>query len=105
MGLIRMDQSFSSGDTEAYSVTPNLNPGVVCLQGFVAQEAYLKELSFAFQPIDNLPLDTSVQFELIDSQSNILASRLYTATDIMDDNYCTVTINKWLKKGISMLIH
>ena len=99
IGLTRMDQNFSSGDTEAYSVTPNLNPGVVCLQGFVAQEAYLKELSFAFQPIDVLPQDTSVQFELLDSQSRVLVSKLYTAADIMDENYCTVTINRWLKKG------
>lgn len=72
---------------------------VVRLQGFVAQEAHLKELSFAFQPVDDLPQDTSVQFELLNSQSRVLVSKLYTAADIMDENYCTVTINKWLKKG------
>ena len=99
LGLLRMDQRISSGDTEPYSITPDLNPGVVCLQGFVAQESYLKELSFAFDPIYDLPADTSVLFELLDSKSKILVSKTFTAEDIVNENYCTVSINKWLKKG------
>ena len=99
LNLLRTERSISSGDTEPYSTTPNLNPGTVCMQGFIAQEAYLKELSFAFSPIDTLPEDTIVLFELLDSSSNVLLSESYTAQDIIDTNYCTITVDKWLKKG------
>lgn len=99
LNLLRMEQTLSSGDTEPYATTPVLNPGVVCMQGFIAQESYLKELSFAFSPIDVLPEDTTVLFELADSSGKVLVSKTYTAEDIMTESYCTVAINKWLKKG------
>ena len=69
------------------------------MQGFVAQESYLKELSFAFSPIDDLPEDTTVLFELTDINGKVLVSKTYTAEDIIKESYCTVAINKWLKKG------
>ena len=99
LNLLRMERSISSGDTEPYGTTPNLNPGCICMQSFIAQEAYLKELSFAFSPIDTLPEDTTVLFELITSDAKVLVSKSYTATDIINTNYCTIPINKWLKKG------
>ena len=99
LNLLRSNANISSGDTEPYSTTPALNPGVKCTQAFIAQESYLKELSFAFSPIDSLPNDTIVTFELTDQSGNILTSKEYTSNDIVNQSYCTVSINKWLKKG------
>lgn len=99
LGLLRVDHKISSGDTEAYGVTPALNPGSTCSQAFIAQENYLKELSFAFSPLDSLPKDTRIVFSLLDEGGKTLVSKTYTGEEIVAENYCTVAINKWIKKG------
>lgn len=97
--LIRREVSYTSGDSEEYAYTDRLVPGDTATQFFIAQESFLKEISFAPDLGQYQSEDTTVTFRFYNPEAELITEKTYTMQELQENSFCTVPIEQRIHKG------